>query len=71
LKPALCTDGYAGWTNQYDERGYVTQSTCLGTDGRPIDSAFGYAIVKYGYDDRGNCIGYLYYKADGSLITGN
>jgi hypothetical protein len=55
-KPCLNNDGYAKTTAQYDERGNQVEWACFGLGDEPtIDQSVGNHMVKYTYDESGNC----------------
>jgi PDZ domain len=62
----LAKDGYAKMTANYDERGNQVKVTCFGLRDEPaIDQSNGAHAVEQSYDERGNCIAWEYYGADG------
>ncbi|MCA9185502.1 MAG: protein kinase [Planctomycetales bacterium] len=63
----LCPDGYAGWTDRYDEQGNLVEQRFFGLDRQPVLSSNRTAGWRATYDQRGNQITYEYLGLDGQL----
>ena len=64
-KPCLHKDGYAKFTDKYDERGNVIEEAYFGIDGKPCLHKYGFAKVTQKYDERGNRIEAACFGIDG------
>ena len=58
-------EGVAGFTMTYDERGNLTEQTCLGLDQKPTYHKYGIVSVKYKYDENGFMVERNFYDIDG------
>lgn len=64
-KPALCSEGYAGYRDVKDEDGATVSRTFLGTDGTAIEIPAGYSEIRYVYDEAKQLTSIRYYDLNG------